>query len=1032
MKPLTLKMTNFGPYEKQTIDFTQLADASIFLIAGPTGSGKTTLFDAMTFALYGESASDDRDPAALRSDFARGDEPTEVTLKFEHKGLEYAVTRQPKQVLSKKRGTGTREYPSSGKLVIYKNGTKTNEITRMQEINLTLTDILQISRKQFVQIVLLPQGEFRRFLVSDSSAKEAILRKVFGTQLFQRWATALKQQLNQQREKIKSAQSVIDSGLKRVRWTQPNGEHDLSHLKEQYQTDLDELRSSKQNLKTVQQQVNQLSHQIETDQRMNQNIEILNQKLQEQAKLEAEQPQIEQQQQRLVTLNWVSEQTPNYDRQQELVKQIKQLEQRKVTLTHNLQIQTQNTTQLIDQQKHLAEMKKSIDENQTEVTLLSKQRPLFEQVRQLTQQLDRQSADESKLDLELSQKQLKADQLQQDLKQFNELIAQQPELLKRRAQLTNLLNTQTMIGKQVSNLLLQQTELFNQRKTVAQTHSVVIGLDQEVSQASTEYAELRNQWLVGQISSLANQLKPGTPCPVCGSVEHPAPAITTATKVIDNETVKLAEQSLQQLKQKQTKAQSDLSHLQETVEKQQTIIEDQKQELLDKVDLPSDVSIEDLEDHVNQQKAKMDQQVSAIDEQLAKIDHAVDQQQQVNGQIENLQEIIQALKEQSQKGKLAQQTIQTKLEEAQKQLPTQFKNLTELDDYLTAQQNTISKYQQRVADNNNALQKSNEAVATIQANLSNTESSLEETQTTCAQLTTNLERAVTNQLGDNQMAHFVELIGQLDEINSLKQTIQNYQQAITAAKADVSAYQQLVGDKQLVDLTVIQTKLNERNEDLKTVQSQTDDKQQHVSVNGDILTQIKAATQQVAAQLDELNELQLLVETVAGGGDNKLGLERYVLRAQLAEILMIANEHLKQLSSGRYSMQLHLEAGAYQKNTGLEIDVYDDNVGQVRSVHTLSGGESFIAALSLALALGESIQNESGGISIDALFIDEGFGSLDQESLSTAMKALENVESSNRMIGIISHVTLLQETIPYQIQVQPMGQGKSIAKIVLP
>ena len=139
MKPLKLTMTNFGPYAQQTIDFTQLADASIFLIAGPTGSGKTTLFDAMTFALYGESASDDRDPAALRSDFAEDHEPTEVTLRFEHKGLEYEVRRQPKQTLAKKRGTGTREYPSSGKLTIYKNGTKTDEITRMQEINIKLT-----------------------------------------------------------------------------------------------------------------------------------------------------------------------------------------------------------------------------------------------------------------------------------------------------------------------------------------------------------------------------------------------------------------------------------------------------------------------------------------------------------------------------------------------------------------------------------------------------------------------------------------------------------------------------------------------------------------------------------------------------------------------------------------------------------------------------------------------------------------------------------------------------------------------------
>ncbi|WP_054699886.1 SbcC/MukB-like Walker B domain-containing protein [Secundilactobacillus odoratitofui] len=248
----------------------------------------------------------------------------------------------------------------------------------------------------------------------------------------------------------------------------------------------------------------------------------------------------------------------------------------------------------------------------------------------------------------------------------------------------------------------------------------------------------------------------------------------------------------------------------------------------------------------------------------------------------------------------------------------------------------------------------------------------------------------------------------------------------------MSAYQQLVEGKTRTDLTVIQATLDQLTTDQQAAVKARDEVQEQVTVNGDILKQLKTATKQVSSQLEGLHQLQLLVETVAGGGENKLGLERYVLRAQLVEILAIANQHLAQLSSGRYAMQLHLEAGSYQRNTGLEIDVYDDNVGQVRSVHTLSGGESFIAALSLALALGEMIQNQSGGISIDALFVDEGFGSLDQDSLTVAMAALENVESSHRMIGIISHVSLLQETIPYQIQVSAIGQGKSKAKIVLP
>ena len=1032
MKPLKLTMTNFGPYAQQTIDFTQLDDASIFLIAGPTGSGKTTLFDAMTFALYGESASDDRDPAALRSDFAEDHEPTEVTLRFEHKGLEYEVMRQPKQTLAKKRGTGTREYPSSGKLTIYKNGTKTDEITRMQEINIKLTDILQISRKQFVQIVLLPQGEFRRFLVSDSSEKEAILRKVFGTQLFQRWATALKQQLNQQRDKIKSAQSIIDSGLKRVRWTRKDGEHDLAQLEEQYGIDQTELSDAKSEVKDLQQQVNHLATQIETDQKMNQNIQKLSQKLQEEQQLKVKQPQIEQVQQRLAILNWVNGQKHDYEQQQELSQTQTFLKHQKVTLTDNLKTQNQTTAQLTEKQKQLANANDNVAKIQSNIAILVQQRPLYEQVRQLTDQLNQQMMTSSNTNHELVQLQSEEEQSQARLKQLNDLISQQPALLKTHAKLMTTQNEQTSVKKQVNELRDQQAQLLKQQQTILETQSVLTELNQQVDQKSNDYDDLRNQWLAGQISVLASQLKPGTPCPVCGSVEHPAPHAAAETKPVDNQTLKLAEKSLRKLKDQQTKVNSDLSHLQDSFKTQGQTIEKSKADLQNQFNIQHDVSIDELFEQVINHEAQIRQQVSSVTRQLAKIDEAVDEQHRIGTETDKLQQKIQTLKEQVQSTKLAQKTIQTKLEEAQKRLPDQFADLAALDEFLAAQQNKVAEYQQQVQTNNQDLQQSREATATIQANLTNTGTSLQETQTKLSAVSTSLLQSVTQQLGPNQMDQFVELTRHLGEIAKLTESVQTYQQAITAAKADVAAYQQLVGHHHTVDLGQSEAELSQLNVQLEGAQKQTDEKQKQVTVNGDILAQIKTATQQVATQLDELNELQLLVETVAGGGDNKLGLERYVLRAQLAEILAIANQHLKQLSSGRYSMQLHLEAGTYQKNTGLEIDVYDDNVGQVRSVHTLSGGESFIAALSLALALGESIQNESGGISIDALFIDEGFGSLDQESLSTAMKALENVESSNRMIGIISHVTLLQETIPYQIQVQPTGQGKSVARVVLP
>ena len=177
-------------------------------------------------------------------------------------------------------------------------------------------------------------------------------------------------------------------------------------------------------------------------------------------------------------------------------------------------------------------------------------------------------------------------------------------------------------------------------------------------------------------------------------------------------------------------------------------------------------------------------------------------------------------------------------------------------------------------------------------------------------------------------------------------------------------------------------------------------------------------------------DLQTLATVMNGNGPKKLSLERYVLQAYLQEILNVANSRLQVLSNNRYQFVLHTSLGTQKIHSGLEIDVYDDQVGEKRAVQTLSGGESFIAALSLALALGEVIQQESGGINIDALFVDEGFGSLDANSLDVAMNALESLEGESRLIGIISHVTELRDNIPDQLQVEPAGTGRSHLKIV--
>ena len=181
-----------------------------------------------------------------------------------------------------------------------------------------------------------------------------------------------------------------------------------------------------------------------------------------------------------------------------------------------------------------------------------------------------------------------------------------------------------------------------------------------------------------------------------------------------------------------------------------------------------------------------------------------------------------------------------------------------------------------------------------------------------------------------------------------------------------------------------------------------------------------------ADKLAELSQLKELVDAISGKGEQKLGFERYILQTYLQEVLVTANERLTQLTNGRYELCLNEEIGRGASSTGLELDIYDEHAGKRRSVHTLSGGESFLAALALALALGEVIQKKSGGIQIEALFVDEGFGSLDQNALQSALEILQSIEGQNRMVGIISHVTELQTQLPYQLQVVATGERSTL------
>ncbi|AXX65032.1 SMC family ATPase [Bombilactobacillus bombi] len=1044
MKPLKLVMQNFGPYAKQSLDFTKLAATDIFLISGRTGCGKTTIFDALTFALYGEGISDDRKPESLRSDFADDRTPTQVDLEFEHQDLIYHVMRQPKQTLAKKRGSGQKVYESTGRLEIFRADTKIAEINKLKDISIKIESVLQLSRKQFVQIVLLPQGDFRRFLMADSKDKEGVLRQIFKTGLYQRWSEVLNNQLKEQKNQQQQWQTAITSELAKVTWNQPpenltdlNPQQQLKLLKEQQTTAHQTLAT----LETQQQQLEQQYQQQQTSyhdaQKQNQRWQDLKAQQQRLSDLIGQSEAMKQKQQLIAQLKWAQSQQSDYRHYQELQTAMTTKQEQLQQLTQTITTTEQQQSQLQQEQQQLTAQKPLQDQRLQEQPLLKNQRPAFAQVEQLQTKLTK-----SQNALTASQQQVDAlhqqqQQLQQEQAALTQAVAELPTIVEQLHQVqqdqSQLLNLQQQADK------LQTAQQKNQKLTnqITQAQKNLVTAKDQVAALEASYQQLHNQWLESQIANLVAQLEPGTPCPICGSIEHPQPATINTVQAVSNEQVKSAEEKLRTQTAKQSELESALKEKQQQLTQATTQWQQDLTDLKQKLAQHQLITVipEQLIDIITNLQAALDQQqiqLTRLQTQRTQLTAQNQQLDQIQQQLKTLEPTVEIAVTQLQQQQTEYQKLQVQLADAKQQLPADYPNLQALDKYLQQLQQAIKDYETTVQTNTQKLQQTEQQLAAAKASQDHIQQDYQQTNTQLQQIQAQLTQALQAQLQTSDWQILVQLLEQLPQLPQYEQQLNTYQQELLQVQTKAEELQKIIGDQQPVDLTVAKDQLQRAEQQLQTARQTYNQERDQINLNDAHLQAVEQSLQQIAGQQADINELQLLVETVNGRGEAKLGLERYVLRAQLVEILQVANEHLQQLSSGRYFLTLHKEIGTFQKNTGLEIDVYDDNVGQKRSVHTLSGGESFIAALSLALALGEVIQNESGGIKIDTLFIDEGFGSLDQDSLATALDALQNIESSSRMIGIISHVTLLQERIPYQIKVTTQGQGKSTAQIIVP
>lgn len=1019
MKPLKLKMKNFGPYKDAEVDFTKFSEAPLFLITGATGSGKTTIFDAMCFALYGRSSTDkDRNVFLLRSDFVKDcKEKTEVELTFSHQGKEYTVNRSFYQTAGQeKNGKITKKailryQDEDGNLV---------ELKGPNEIGVKVTSLLNLSAEQFSKIILLPQGKFKEFLMSDSDKKEKILNQIFGTDFYDDWVSEIKKQADESRSDSDETKKELLFEQKQAIFSEAEPEAEpvedwFDALDLQIKSDEENCAKAKEAEEETQKKVNEALKKVALAERLEQDFQEFEEVSRKKELLEREQAKINEQTNYLAELNWAFGCETMVFRKKTSQKRLEELRADIEKQNAEFSETKEKFSKALETKQSLLREAPQKDKAQADFNLWQGRVGIYDEAEQKNAELADLQAQADKSSKKLAEKKA----------ELERKIASKNALDKFIEKNSGVADEKHCLELEIQQLKenekkLQDYKAQQQKAQVLKNEQVV--LEKESAEASElqktaeqEYENIQSQWAKLQINELAKLLKPGEACPVCGSLEHPSPAFG------DEKTVYVTENQVKKAKEKHDEAVADASEKKAKADAKSKEFSERQADFLEKItefsrSLGYDtIEISELEKKLDTKRSDNEEKLSQARETARKRTEAEVKLKTLQTEIERGEELVSDLKQELSE---CQATISGKkagLAELEKQLPKQFKTRKELQEQLNQWDEFVKKYDADKENNDKEVSDLDKRRASLQSliekeniNLGN-ESNLfhaseKEIESACLKKGISAER-------------LYELLAEKDRIAEIEREISDFQKKEATVSGEYAASQKKIDGKirpNIEEMKQIQRDEQERHRRAKEFLQQSDNL---MNKNKECRRKAEKVWKNSKEKLELAERKQSLYNVLRGQKGIAPGFSRFVLANYFRSVIEVANIHLDKLTGGRYNLVLDDTAKANLKNMGLELDVYDDNAGVNRPVHTLSGGESFIFSLSLAMALGEVIQERNGGISIEAMFIDEGFGTLDDERLQSVLSALQSLENNNRMIGIISHVDKFKEQIPAQIQV---------------
>ncbi|WP_027963625.1 AAA family ATPase [Halalkalibacillus halophilus] len=1023
MKPLKLTLTAFGPYKDQeTIDFSNLEGQRLFVISGNTGAGKTSIFDGIAYALYGSASGEDRgESKLLRSDFADDDVNTSAELTFELHGCTYKLFRQQGHV---KKGNKT---PTGEKIEFMqlKEGKEIPCVDRQSknDVKEKVEKLIGLTKDQFIQIVMLPQGEFRKLLTSETENKEQILRKIFKTEPFRHMIERLKTKKDDQEKTFENQRNERSLILNEI--TSKLIENDESPLKIMSQ-------ENNKNWKSILSETSKLSDDILIEQEKTENqLQKNKQKINElndaynQGKYRNDQfDELNKKETRLKQLEQESHHISELEKKVLLAERATLLkvhetnlkERRKVAQELNLELKSLKEANEEAKNRHdnLLEIYKKEEKREPEreeikvqVQKLKELIPKVKELNDYEEKIKEQQARDQKVRIKLDEKESELlNESNQRTSLLNEIAVHEKEVEPLKS-LQKKLDEKVELAKLIRDYLKYQQESDELEISQIETEKIYVA-------AKERYDDQLKSWFDGQATILAEHLHTGENCPVCGSLEHPK-------KASSNHQIP-SKSELDQL-------QGDMNKKFETYKQIQANLKVSKEKVSKQWDQikPYNLEQENLaEDYKNlcNEGKELRTYVESLEEKEIKLKNLRVKLEETNGKLDEARKVKDEWKEEANKVSTELQILINGKEKLQEDIPEKEHSITYIKDELHNKEETYKQLEEQWKAAQKDLQAAERNYIQVSTNLKNVEEQLikaeEKKQTEESNWKQVLEESEFRSEEDYQNAKI-----SLEELNEAKQQISEYHSEVQQLTLRIKELKIELKDSQEIDLVSLKEKIQQEENKYEQLLSEYNSLKQKRKEATRLFSKLSEINDNITESEEKVAQITDLYDLVRGQNQLKVSFERYLQIEYLEQIIESANIRLQQLSSGQFHLQRSDRQETRGKQSGLGLDIYDAYTGLARDVKSLSGGEKFNAALSLALGMSDVIQSFQGGVSIEMMFIDEGFGSLDQESLHKAVDTLIDLQKSGRMIGIISHVEELKTAIPAILEVYKNKDGHS-------